>query len=117
MEAQTKRGAGQQWQLDSSTSVYLAADPNRAYVTVGLRGPLDAPNPRLSGTPLQPRQQLAPATGPAPSAGPAPSTSGQVQTQTEPAPQPAPQPAPLPAQPEDLLRQGLEQGLKKLFGN
>ncbi len=101
------------WQLDSSTSVYLAEDPNRAYVTIGLSGPLDAPNPRLSGTPLQPRQQLAPATGPAPSAGPAPSTTGQVQTQTQPALQPAPQ----PAQPEDLLRQGLEQGLKKLFGN
>ncbi len=101
------------WQLDSSTSVYLAADPNRAYVTVGLRGPLDAPNPRLSGVPLQPRQQLAPATGPAPSSGPAPSTSGQVQT----APQPAPQPAPETVKPEDLLRKSLEQGLKKLFGN
>jgi hypothetical protein len=94
------------WQLDSSTSVYLAEDPNRAYVTVGLRGPLDAPNPRLSGAPLQPRQQLAPE----PSTGPAPSTSGQVQ------PQPQPQPAPQAA-PEDLLKQGLEQGLKKLFGN
>ncbi len=91
------------WQLDSSTSVFLAADPNRAYVTVGLRGPLDAPNPRLSGTPLQPRQQLAPTTGPAPS------TSSQIQT--------APQPAPETVKPEDLLRKSLEQGLKKLFGN
>ena len=95
------------WQLDSSTSVYLAEDPNRAYVTISLRGPLDAPNPRLSGTPLQPRQQLAPA----PSTGPAPSTSTQT------APQTAPLPAPETLRPEDLLRQGLEQGLKKLFGN
>jgi hypothetical protein len=105
------------WHLDSSTSVYFADEPNHAYATVGLRGPLDAPNPTLSGALLQPSQQLAPATGPAPSAGPAPSTTGQVQTQTQPAIQPAPQPAPQPAQPEDLLRQGLEQGLKKLFGN
>ena len=90
------------WLLDSSTSVYLAADPDRAYVTVGLRGPLDAPNPRLSGVPLQP-QPLAPA----PSTGPAPSTTGQTQT--------APPPETL--RPEDLLRKGLEQGLKKLFGN
>ena len=80
----------------------LAADPDRAYVTVGLRGPLDAPNPRLSGVPLQP-QPLAPA----PSTGPAPSTTGQTQT--------APPPETL--RPEDLLRKGLEQGLKKLFGN
>lgn len=101
------------WLLDSTTSVYLAENPNQAYVTVGLRGPLDAPNPRLSGAPLQPRQQLAPA----PSSGPAPSTSGQIQTAPQPAPQPAPLPAPETATPEDLLRQGLEQGLKKLFGN
>ncbi len=32
-------------------------------------------------------------------------------------PQLAPQSAPQPAQPEDLLRQGLEKGLKSLFGN
>jgi hypothetical protein len=89
--------------------VFLAADPNRAYLAIGLRGPLDAPNPRLSGVPLQPRQQLAPAPDPAPSTGPAPSTSSQIQT--------APQTAPETAQPEDLLKQGLEQGLKKLFGN
>ncbi|MHA1152465.1 MAG: AsmA family protein, partial [Alphaproteobacteria bacterium] len=101
------------WLLDSQTSVFLAADPDQPYVTVGLRGPLDAPNPRLSGVPLRSRQQLAPATGPAPSTGPAPTTSGQVQT----APQIMPQPAPETAQPEDLLRQGVEQGLKKLFGN
>ena len=79
------------WLLDSETGVYLAEDPNRPYLTIGLRGPLDAPNPRLSGVPPAPRQQ--------------------------PALQPAPQPAPQPPQPEDLLRQGLEKGLKSLFGN
>ena len=83
------------WLLDSETGVYLAEDPNRPYLTIGLRGPLDAPNPRLSGVPPAPRQQPA----------------------LQPAPQLAPQPAPQPAQPEDLLRQGLEKGLKSLFGN
>ncbi len=105
------------WLLDSSTSVYLAEDPNRPYVTIGLRGPLDAPNPRLSGVPLAPRQQLAPATGLAPSTGPAPSTSGQVQTAPQTAPLPVPQPAPETLKPEDLLKKSLEQGLKSLFGN
>ncbi len=84
------------WLLDSETGVYLAEDPDRPYITIGLRGPLDAPNPRLSGVPLAPRQQPAP----------------QLDPQLD--PQPAPQSAP---QPEDLLRQGLEKGLKSLFGN
>jgi hypothetical protein len=93
------------WLLDSETGVYLAEDPDRPYITIGLRGPLDAPNPRLSGVPLAPRQQPAPDS--------APSTLGEVETVPEPAPQPDPQ----PAQPEDLLIQGLEKGLQKLFGN
>ena len=84
------------WLLDSETGVYLAEDPNRPYITIGLRGPLDAPNPRLSGVPLAPRQQPAP----------------QLDPQLD--PQPAPQ---QPVQPEDLLMQGLEKGLQKLFGN
>jgi hypothetical protein len=83
------------WLLDSETGVYLAEDPNRPYITIGLRGPLDAPNPRLSGVPLAPQQQPAPQL----------------------TPQPDPQPDPQPAKPEDLLMQGLEKGLKSLFGN
>ena len=71
------------WLLDSETGVYLAEDPNRPYITVGLRGPLDASKPRLSGVPLAPRQQPAPTTDPAPGTGPPPSTLGQFQTEPE----------------------------------
>ncbi|MCH6587416.1 MAG: AsmA family protein, partial [Proteobacteria bacterium] len=75
------------WRLDTRTDVYRAEDPNTPYLTLDLRGPLDAPNPRVRGAAFQPRQQRAPATGPVPSTGPQPSGTSQ----TEPAPEPAPQ--------------------------
>jgi hypothetical protein len=101
------------WRLDTRTDVYRAADPNTPFLTLDLRGPLDKPNPRVRGAAFQPRQQQAPA----PAIGPAPSTGPQPSGQAQPAPQPVPQPAPQPARPEDLLKKGLEKGLKGLFGN
>ncbi len=77
-------------------------------MTLDLRGPLDAPDPRVRGTAFRPRQQAAPApaTGPVPSTGPQPSGTSQTQ--------PAPQPQ--QTRPEDLLKKGLENTLKGLFG-
>ena len=88
------------WRLDTRTDVYRAEDPNTPYLTLDLRGPLDAPDPRVRGTAFQPRRQSAPSTGPQP--------SGTSQTQ------PAPQPQ--QTQPKDLLEKGLEKALKGLFG-
>lgn len=89
------------WQLDMRTDVYRAGDAN-PFVTVDLRGPLDAPNPRIGGQVLQRQPEAAP-SGPAPSGGGA-------------APQPAPQPAPEDLKPEDVLKEGLK-GLLKGLGN
>ena len=99
------------WRLDTRTDIYRANDPNTPYLTVDLRGPLDAPNPRVRGAAFQPRLQRAPApaTGPAPSTGPQPSGTGRTQ--------PAPEPAPQQIRPEDLLKKSLEKTLKGLFGN
>ncbi|MCH8000193.1 MAG: AsmA family protein [Proteobacteria bacterium] len=91
------------WRLDTRTDVYRAEDPNTPYLTLDLRGPLDAPNPRVRGAAFQPRQQRAPA----PATGPQPSGTSQ----TEPAPEP-PQ-----TQPEDLFKKSLGKALKGLFGN
>ncbi len=97
------------WRLDSKTDVFLAQDPNTAYLTVGLRGPLDAPNPRISGQPLQRQPQAAPKVSDPQPTGPQP--SGQTQTQTQPAP------APEQLKPKDILKEGLKKTLKGLFGN
>jgi hypothetical protein len=88
------------WRLDSLTDIYLAENPNTPYLTVGLRGPLDAPSPRLSGLPLQRQPQAAPSllSGPQP--------SGQTQQQ--------PQPAPEKLKPEDILRKGAKDLLTAL---
>jgi uncharacterized protein involved in outer membrane biogenesis len=98
------------WQLDMRTDVFRAQD-TAPFVTVDLRGPLDAPNPRIGGQVLQrqPEAPSAPApSGPTPS-GPTPSGGGA-------APEPAPQPAPEELRPEDLLQDGLK-GLLKGLGN
>ena len=98
------------WRLDSKTDVFLAQDPNTAYLTVGLRGPLDAPNPRISGQPFRRRPQATPAvSGPQPT-GPQPSGQTQPQTQTQ------PEPAPVLQKPEDIIKKGLKDLLKG-FGN
>ena len=89
------------WRLNTKTDVYRVQDPATAFLTVDLRGPLDAPNPRVRGQPFQPRQQ----TGPVPSAGPQPSAAGRTQ------------PASREARPEDILKEGLQKTLKGLFGN
>ena len=96
------------WRLDTRTDVYRAEDPNTPFLTLDLRGPLDAPNPRVRGAAFQPRRQPAPA----PATAPQPSDTGQ----TEPAPEPAPPPPPQQTRPEDLLKKGLENTLKGLLG-
>ena len=105
------------WLLDMRTNVYRAPDNTTPFVTVDLRGPLDAPNPRIGGQVLQRQPQAAP-SGPVPS-GPVP--SGPVPSGSAPsgngAAQPAPQqPAPGDLKPEDVLKQGLK-GLLKGLGN
>src|SRR3546814_8381873 len=37
------------WQLDSTTEIHRDADPQKAYLTVRLRGPLDEPNVAIDG--------------------------------------------------------------------
>ena len=90
------------WQLDSATEVYRDADPQNAYLTARLRGPLDEPNVAIGGQPFQ-RQ-------PAPSAEqPAAPDSGEPPAVTE-------QPQPQPLKPEELLKDGLKNLLKGLGG-
>jgi len=86
------------WLLDMRTDVYRAEDSTAPFVTVDLRGPLDAPNPRIGGQVLQRQPQAAPS-------GPAPTSGGA-----------APQPAPQQIKPEDVLKEGLK-GLLKGLGN
>jgi uncharacterized protein involved in outer membrane biogenesis len=90
------------WQLDSTTDVYRDADPQNAYLTAKLRGPLDEPNVTIGGQPFQ-RQPTPPAEQPA-----APG-SGEPPAVTE-------QPKQQPVKPEELLKDGLKNLLKGLGG-
>jgi hypothetical protein len=90
------------WQLDSTTDVYRDADPQNAYLTAKLRGPLDEPNVTIGGQPFQ-RQPTPPAEQPA-----APD-SGEPPAVTE-------QPKQQPVKPEELLKDGLKNLLKGLGG-
>lgn len=58
------------WQIDSKTAMHRTQDKDEPYITVGLRGPLDAPNMRTGGTwlkraPEPPPKQPEPASKPA----------------------------------------------------
>jgi hypothetical protein len=86
------------WQINTRTDVFRAVDATTPYLTAELRGPLDKPNPRISGQPFQKQPQPA---APAPEAAP-PADA-----------QPAPA-APVPVKPEDVLKQGLKGLLKGL---
>lgn len=84
------------WQLDTRTSVYRAGETVEPYLTVGLRGPIDAPNPRLSGPVLR-----------GGAAAPAEQPSGSQPTAPEPS-------QPQQIKPEDVLKEGLKGLLKGL---
>ncbi len=86
------------WQLDSLTEVFRDVDPENAYLTAKLRGPLDEPNVTIGGQPFQRRQDPAPASG----------------GESAPVPQETPKPQPL--KPEELLEDGLKNLLKGLGG-
>jgi len=90
------------WKLDSTTDVYRDADPQNAYLTAKLRGPLDEPNVTIGGQPFQ-RQPTPPAEQPAvPGSGEPPAETEQPQQQ--------------PVKPEELLKDGLKNLLKGLGG-
>ncbi len=82
------------WQIDTRTDVFRAQDTTTPYLTAELRGPLDKPNPRISGQPFQ-RQPTAPEVQPPADAPPAPT-------------------APAPIKPEDIIKEGLKGLLKGL---
>jgi uncharacterized protein involved in outer membrane biogenesis len=85
------------WLLDSRTEVFRAEDPNTAYLTARLKGPLDEPDVAIGGLPFQRKA-------------PAPAEAGDAPAPGEPAPE-AP-PAPRKIKPEDVIKD-----LLKSFGN
>ena len=87
------------WLLDSTTNVFRDADPENAYLTARLRGPLDEPNVAVSGQPFQ-RSQQPPAQQP---------TAGETPAAQE-------EPQRTPAKPEEILKDGLKNLLKGLGG-
>jgi len=91
------------WQINTRTDVFRAEDTATPYLTVELRGPLDKPNPRISGQPFQrqPQPQPQPTAPAAPEAQP-------------PADAPPAPTAPTPIKPEDILKEGLKGLLKGL---
>jgi uncharacterized protein involved in outer membrane biogenesis len=91
------------WQIKTRTDVFRALDTDTPYLTAELRGPLDKPNPRISGQPFQGKARPEAPASPSPAAPPPANT------------QPAPA-APAPLKPEDIIKKGLEgllKGLKK----
>jgi len=129
------RMAGQadlvEWTLDSETEVFREAQPEEAYLSVGLTGALDQPNVRVGGQAFRPPREPEPEPEPAlpnleaPSveipapAGadadeePPPEPEAAAQPEwTPPAegevPPPAPQAKPAPVKPEDFIKEILE---------
>ncbi|GAB4225978.1 MAG: AsmA family protein [Kiloniellaceae bacterium] len=91
------------WRLESRTDVFRDAAPEEAYLTAVLRGPIDAPDVRISGQPFQ-REKAPAATEPPAEPPTAPTEDGDVK-----------QPA-VPAKPEELLKEGVKSLLKGLGG-
>ncbi|MGF1629698.1 MAG: AsmA family protein [Kiloniellaceae bacterium] len=87
------------WLLDSTTDVFRDVDPDNAYLTARLRGPLDEANVAISGQPFQ-RSQQPPAESP---------TAGESPAAQE-------EPQQKPAKPEEILKDGLKNLLKGLGG-
>ena len=80
------------WRMESRTDVFRDVDPETAYLTAVLRGPLDEPDVRISGQPFQ-RGEQPPAT--------------EEEKQEDPAAAP---------KPEELLKEGVKSLLKGLGG-
>ncbi len=93
------------WKVDTQTEVFKAADPNTAFVTAKLTGPLDKPNVKVGGLPFQ--RQKQPAAQPVLPVQPA-------QPGAEATPAPAQPTAPAQIKPEDIIKQGLKGLLKGL---
>lgn len=88
------------WTIDTRTEVFQGdTATGTPYLTANLTGPLDKPNPKIGGQALQRRQEPAPA--------PAPDASGAVP--------PAAEAPAQPQKPEDILKEGVKEGLKGLF--
>ncbi|MPZ08914.1 MAG: AsmA family protein [Kiloniellaceae bacterium] len=87
------------WLLDSTTDVVRDADPDNAYLTARLRGPLDEPNVAIGGQPFQ-RSPQPPAEE---------SGGGQPPTAKD-------EPQHKPTKPEEILKDGLKNLLKGLGG-
>ncbi len=79
------------WKINTQTDVFREGDPNTPYLTAKLTGPLDKPNPKISGQAF--RRAPAPAEGTG--AQPAPAQPQQIK-------------------PDDILKQGLKGLLKGL---
>ncbi|MEQ9608221.1 MAG: AsmA family protein [Kiloniellaceae bacterium] len=95
------------WLIDSRTDVFRDADPQNAYLTAKLKGPLDEPNVAIGGQPFQRSEQPAP-EGPAPE-----EPAGEEPAGAEPASEP---PAAIPLKPEEILKKGVQDLLKELGG-
>ncbi len=87
------------WLLDSTTEVFRDVDPEIAYLTARLRGPLDEPDIAIGGQPFQRRQEPAPE---APGGDEPPAVLEREPAQ--------------PVKPEELLKDGLRNLLKGLGG-
>lgn len=86
------------WTIDTRTDVFQGETAaGTPYLTANLTGPLDKPNPKIAGAAFQRQQEPAPA----------PDATGAV---VPPAEVPA-----QPSQPEDILKEGVKEGLKGLF--
>ncbi|MDJ0946049.1 MAG: AsmA family protein [Kiloniellales bacterium] len=125
-----------EWTLDSETKVFRDAEPEDAYLSVGLTGALDEPNVRVGGQAFRRRREPEPEPAlpapdpaepgletpdPADEAAPEEATQPEAVAQPEwtppkedevaPAAPPPPQAKPEPVKPEDFINQILE-GLK-----
>ncbi|MEQ8354856.1 MAG: AsmA family protein [Kiloniellaceae bacterium] len=96
------------WRVESRTDVFRDADPQTAYLTAVLRGPLDSPDVGINGQPFQRRQEPAAVEiAPVDIAPLDTAPAEQEQQKTRPS---------APAKPEDLLKEGLKSLLKGLGG-
>lgn len=101
-----------EWTIETRTEVFQGETPaGTPYLTANLTGPLDKPNPKIGGTALQRRQEPAPAPD-ATGAETPPDATDATGAEAPPAAAPAE-----PQKPEDILKEGVKEGLKGLFKN